>query len=166
MVSLLFKTYLSRFFVAFLPGASFSFMAEVTVCSDFPHTQQLTDTVSVTLQLVSSVHVTFPPGLQVHISTICNLVCVCCVCMSMAFLFNIRVHCIDRGFPGDFPGGPVVKNPPANAGGAGAAGSIPGSGRSPGERNGNPLQYSCLKNPYGQRSLVGYRPWGHRVRHN
>ena len=43
-----------------------------------------------------------------------------------------------------FPGGPVVKNPPANTG---AMGLIPGSGRSPGEGNGNPLQYSCLENP-------------------
>ena len=41
-------------------------------------------------------------------------------------------------------GGSVVKNPPANAG---DLGSIPGSGRSPGEGNGNPLQYSCLGNP-------------------
>ena len=54
---------------------------------------------------------------------------------------------------------PVVKNPPANAGGARDAGSIPGLGRSPGERNGNQLQYSCLENPYGQRSLPGYSPW-------
>ena len=37
----------------------------------------------------------------------------------------------------------MVKNPPTNAG---DAGSIPGSGRSPGEGNGNPLQYSCLEN--------------------
>ena len=43
-----------------------------------------------------------------------------------------------------FPGGSVVKNLPASAG---DAGSIPGLGRSPGEGNGNPLQYSCLKNP-------------------
>ena len=43
-----------------------------------------------------------------------------------------------------FPGGSVVKNLPANAG---DAGSIPRSGRSPGEGNGNPLQYSCLENP-------------------
>ena len=43
-----------------------------------------------------------------------------------------------------FLGGSVVKNPPANAGDAGL---IPGSGRSPGEGNGNPLQYSCLGNP-------------------
>ena len=42
-----------------------------------------------------------------------------------------------------FPGGSVIKNPPANAG---YAGSIPGPGRSPGEGNGNPLQYSCLEN--------------------
>ena len=43
-----------------------------------------------------------------------------------------------------FPGVSVVKNPPANAGDAGL---IPGLGRSPGEGNGNPLQYCCLGNP-------------------
>ena len=41
----------------------------------------------------------------------------------------------------------MVKNPPAYAGDAGDMGSIPGSGRFPGEGNGNPLQYSCLENP-------------------
>ena len=41
---------------------------------------------------------------------------------------------------------------------AGNLGSIPGSGRSLGEGNGNPLQYSCLENPYEQKSLVGYSP--------
>ena len=40
----------------------------------------------------------------------------------------------------------VVKNPPANAGDMKDLGSIPGSGRSPGGRNGNPLEYSCLEN--------------------
>ena len=40
----------------------------------------------------------------------------------------------------------LVKNPPANAGGAREVGSIPGSGRSPEEGNGNPLQYSGLEN--------------------
>ena len=54
----------------------------------------------------------------------------------------------------------VVKNPPAIAGDVRDAGSIPGSGRSPGGGHGNPLQYSCLENPHGQRSLVGYSPWG------
>ena len=43
-----------------------------------------------------------------------------------------------------FLGDSVVKNPPANTGDAGL---IPGLGRSPGEGNGNPLQYSCLGNP-------------------
>ena len=43
-----------------------------------------------------------------------------------------------------FPGGSVVKNSPTHAG---DVGSIPGSGRVPGEGNGNPLQYSCLRNP-------------------
>ena len=44
-------------------------------------------------------------------------------------------------------GGSVVKNTPANAGNARDLGLIPGSGRSPGKGNGNPLQYSCLENP-------------------
>ena len=44
----------------------------------------------------------------------------------------------------DFPDRSVVKNPPVNAGDTGL---IPGSGRSPGEGNGNPCQYSCLGNP-------------------
>ena len=46
----------------------------------------------------------------------------------------------------DFPGSEVVKNLPANAGDARDMGSIPGSGRSPGVGNGNPLQFSCLEN--------------------
>ena len=49
-------------------------------------------------------------------------------------------------YPG-FPGGSVLKNLPANRRDARDAGSIPGSGRSPGEGNGNPLPYSCLGNP-------------------
>ena len=39
-------------------------------------------------------------------------------------------------------------------------GSIPGLGRSPGGETGNPLQYSCLENPHGQRNLEDYSPWG------
>ena len=46
-----------------------------------------------------------------------------------------------------FPSGAVVKNLPDYAGDARDAGSISGFGRSPGGGNGNPLQYSCLKNP-------------------
>ena len=55
---------------------------------------------------------------------------------------------------------PEVKNLPTNVGDTRDAGSILGSGRSSGERNGNPLQYSCLEKSYGQRSLAGYSPWG------
>ena len=44
----------------------------------------------------------------------------------------------------------VVKDPPANTGDAGDLGSIPGSGKSPGVGNSNPLQYSCLRNPMGR----------------
>ena len=46
-----------------------------------------------------------------------------------------------------FPGGLVVKNPPADDR---ETDSIPGLGRSPGEGNGNPFQYSCLENPTGR----------------
>ena len=51
----------------------------------------------------------------------------------------------------------MVKNPPANAG---DLDSIPGLGRSPGGGHDNTLLYSCLENPQGQRSLVGYSPRG------
>ena len=43
---------------------------------------------------------------------------------------------------------------------AGDPGSIPEFGRSPGGGCGNPLQFSCLKNPHGERSLVGCSRWG------
>ena len=52
----------------------------------------------------------------------------------------------------------VVKNPPAMQ----ETCSIPGLGRFPGGEHGNSLQYSCLKNPHGQKSLVGYIPWDHK----
>ena len=55
----------------------------------------------------------------------------------MSLLFNMLSRL-------DFPGGSDGK---ASAYNAGDLGSIPGSGRSPGEGNGNPLQYSCLENP-------------------
>ena len=55
---------------------------------------------------------------------------------------------------------PGVKNPPANAGGIRDVGLIPKLERRPGGGHGNPLQYSCLENSHGQRSLAGYRPQG------
>ena len=63
--------------------------------------------------------------------------------MSQEKGWQVRRHlkeCLKMGFPG----GSAVKNLSANTG---DMGSIPGSGRSPGEGNGNPLRYSCLGNP-------------------
>ena len=62
----------------------------------------------------------------------------------------------------------VVKSLPANARDIRDAGSIPDSGRSLGEENGNPLQFSCLEKFYGQRSLAGFiQSMGfQRVRHD
>ena len=59
------------------------------------------------------------------------------------------------GFPSGSDGKASVCN-------AGDPGSIPGLGRSPGEGNGSPLQYSCLENPMDRGALVGYRPWGRK----
>ena len=53
----------------------------------------------------------------------------------------------------------TVKNLPAMQG---DLDSIPGLGRSLGRGHGNPLQYTCLENPHGQRNLAGYSPWGHK----
>ena len=59
-----------------------------------------------------------------------------------------------------FPGGSDGKESACNVG---DPGSIPRLGRSPGDGNDNPLQYSCLENPmYGQRSLVDFSTWGHK----
>ena len=60
----------------------------------------------------------------------------------------------------DFPGGAVVKNSPANGGDARDEDSNPGSERSPGEGNGNTLQYTCLENPIYRGAWSGYSPWG------
>ena len=62
-----------------------------------------------------------------------------------------------------FPGGSVVKNLPANAG---VTGSIPGSGRFPGEGNGNPLQYSCLGTPMERGAWQAIVHRVAKVRHN
>ena len=59
-----------------------------------------------------------------------------------------------------FPDGTVVKNLPTNAGDTRDVSLIPGLGRSPRVGNGNHLQYSCLQNSHGQRSLAGNIPRG------
>ena len=63
--------------------------------------------------------------------------------MSLCLFSKERIQ--DTGeFPGGFPAGSAARNLPANAGNKDL---IPGSGKSPGEGNGNPFQHSCLENP-------------------
>ena len=73
--------------------------------------------------------------------------------------FHRHTHVIAKNYKNStlkgFPGGSVVKNPPAKAG---DSGSIPGSGSSPGEGNANPLQYPCLRNPMDRGAW--WAPWG------
>ena len=73
--------------------------------------------------------------------------------LSMIML-KLRMFTLEVGFPDGSEG-----KAPACV--AGDPASIPGLGRSPGEGNGNPLQYSFLENHHGQRSLAGYSPWDH-----
>ena len=81
-------------------------------------------------------------------------VCVCvCVCVCVYV-------CV-------FPGNTVVNSLPADSGDTGDMGSIPGSGSSLQEGDGNPLLYSCLGNPMDTRNLIGYSSWGlKRIRYN
>ena len=65
--------------------------------------------------------------------------------------------CIIWGFLGSSVGKESACN-------AGDPDSIPGLGRSPGEGNGNPLQYSYLGKSHGQMNLAGYGPWGRKSR--
>ena len=73
-----------------------------------------------------------------------NRTCMCSLSWQTA-----EVH---LGFPDNSAGKESTCN-------VGDSGLIPGLGRSPGRGHGNPLQYSCLENPHGQKSLAGYSPW-------
>ena len=73
--------------------------------------------------------------------------------------YSIAVLTVSLQSSLDFPGGSDGKESTCNAEDLGL---IPGLGRSLERGLGNPLQYSCLENPHGQRSLVGYSPWGHK----
>ena len=80
--------------------------------------------------------------------------------------FSLRKHLLSPSLDQGFPGGSAGKESACNAG---DLGSIPGLGRSPGEGNGYPLQYSGLENPMDGGAfgpLAGYRPWGCRVGHH
>ena len=69
---------------------------------------------------------------------------------------NPLVECL---YHQGFPGGSDSKESTCNAGDLGL---IPGMGRYLGGGHSNPLQYSYLENPHGQRSLASYSPWGHK----
>ena len=81
-----------------------------------------------------------------------------CVCVRMCMDLYVCVYmCVYICY--SFSRSSVDKESSCNAGDLGL---IPGLGRSPGEGTGNPLQYSCLENPHGQRRLAGYSPWCHK----
>ena len=61
-----------------------------------------------------------------------------------------------------FPGGPVVKNLPADAGDVKGVGSIPRLGRFPWRRKWQPTPVFLLGKSHEHRSLVGYSPWDHK----
>ena len=69
-------------------------------------------------------------------------------------------NCSDFILRTGVPDDSEVKNLPANAGDV-EVDLIPGSGRPPGRRHGNPLQYSCPRNATTE-ELAGYSPWGHK----
>ena len=71
-------------------------------------------------------------------------------------VFQQQSHCLTYSECMGFLGGSDGKESTCSMG---DLGSISGLGRSPGGGHGNPLQYSCLENPPGQRSLVRYNPW-------
>ena len=69
---------------------------------------------------------------------------------------GMATHASILGLPDGSVGKESIRN-------VGDLGSIPGLSRFPGGGHGNPLQYSCLENPHGQRSLAGYGPRGRRA---
>ena len=85
-----------------------------------------------------------------------------CPCLPSCFPMNpsLGVHSNQHRRSGLHSGLPCGSDGKESACKAGDQGSIPGLGRSPGEGNGNPLRYSCLESPHGQRSLESYSPWG------
>ena len=86
------------------------------------------------------------------LSTISSISWLCTFCFYfIIIIFAMRY--VDLGFPSSADSKESACN-------AGDLGLIPGLGRSPRGGHGNPLQYSCLENPDGQRSLTGYSPWG------
>ena len=76
-----------------------------------------------------------------------------------------EIHRMKQIFGDFFPGGASGQESPANAGDIRDSCLVSGWRRSPGKGNGDPLQYSCLKNSMTKRILVGYSPWGLKELH-
>ena len=79
-------------------------------------------------------------------------------------VFEVNIELFDRD-PSPcvgFPGGSVVKNPPANAGDTRDIGLIPGSGRFPWRRKWQPTPVFLPEASHGQRSLADFRQWDHK----
>ena len=81
-------------------------------------------------------------------------------------IYYLYDRCVEIVYYNFIPHSSVVKNLPVKAGDTRDAGSIPGSGRSPEEGNGNPLQYSCLKNPMERGAWQAIVLGVARVRHS
>ena len=100
------------------------------------------------------------PLSKIILINLCLFLCQCLIVLVVIafilfFFFGhtaCRVLVPQQGFPGS-------SNDKKFTCHEGNLGLIPGLGRSPGRGHGNPLQYSCLENPHGQRSLAGYGPW-------
>ena len=91
-----------------------------------------------------------------------------CTVINKTVVEPVRAQALfnDQRMRRGFPSGAMVKNLPTNSGDSRDVGLMPGSGRSPGGRNGKPLQYSCLENFHRQRSLASPTSWGlKRVEH-
>ena len=115
-----------------------------------------------------NIRVTSPKGLSilVLISKYIWWVCVCVLCLWEREYLNVgtKWYCIWKS-PPEYScvwASVVSQKVKKSSYNTGDLGSIPGLERSPGGRHGNPLQYSCLENPHGQRSLAGYCSWGHK----
>ena len=97
---------------------------------------------------VLSLSYLMPPGLKSKESVVI-------IWRNQVWVCQFSICSIWWGFPGSSAGKEFACH-------AGDPSSIPGLGRPPGGGHGSPLQYSCLDTPHGQRSLVGYNPWGHK----
>ena len=112
--------------------------------------------------------------IYVCVYTYTHIYCCCCACVCMCVYIYTHIHThillllyiyiyiyihTHTCFPGSLAGKESTCN-------AGDPSSVLGLEKSPGEGIGYPLQYSCLENPHGQRSLAGYNPWSSRVRHD